>query len=227
LGVTATSIRSTWAVGITGRQAVTSGAALADGAVSDEPAVAASAVAETLILRWNGNAWKRVPSSSPATGSGLLGVVATSARNAWAVGLTGPPFQTNAPNTDPAMERHHLELTPPSPAVTVNGVEKLSLSERNAYSVCSVIHLQDRRRAQINHSGTSVPRPAWELTAITRPGRAIPVFPRGCAVRRRAKRPPGAGLRPEGRSFCAPGPAQGTFGAPPRPTAGQRSSRSL
>jgi hypothetical protein len=92
-GVTATSIRSTWAVGITGRQAVTAGAALADGAVSDEPAVAASAVAETLILRWNGNAWKRVPSPSHATGSGLLGVVATSARNAWAVGLTGPPFE--------------------------------------------------------------------------------------------------------------------------------------
>ena len=80
-------------MGITGRQAVTAGAARADGAVSAGPAVAASAVAETLILRWNGNAWKQVHSLSPATGSGLLGVVATSARNAWAVGLTGPPFK--------------------------------------------------------------------------------------------------------------------------------------
>jgi len=41
----------------------------------------------TLIVRWNGTAWKRVPSPGRA-GSLLYGVAATSARNAWAVGDT-------------------------------------------------------------------------------------------------------------------------------------------
>jgi hypothetical protein len=40
-------------------------------------------------VRWNGTAWKRVPSPGPAGGDYLLGVAATSARNAWAVGFTG------------------------------------------------------------------------------------------------------------------------------------------
>ena len=40
----------------------------------------------SLILRWNGTAWKRVPSPTPGGGTNLRGVVATSARNAWAAG---------------------------------------------------------------------------------------------------------------------------------------------
>ena len=43
-------------------------------------------VSQTLILRWNGTSWKRVPSPTPAGGAFLLGVAAVSARNAWAVG---------------------------------------------------------------------------------------------------------------------------------------------
>lgn len=43
--------------------------------------------AKTLILHWNGNAWKVVPSPSPQQ-SGLSGVTAISARSAWAVGGT-------------------------------------------------------------------------------------------------------------------------------------------
>src|SRR5215472_12031256 len=39
----------------------------------------------TLILHWNGTAWKRVPCPAPAYGL-LSQVAATSARNAWAVG---------------------------------------------------------------------------------------------------------------------------------------------
>lgn len=62
-GVAATSASNAWAVGSAGS-------------------------GKTLILRWNGRAWKRVPSPSPA-GSYLAGVAATSARNAWAVGDTG------------------------------------------------------------------------------------------------------------------------------------------
>src|SRR5579862_7495566 len=61
-GVAATSARNAWAVG--------------------------SAGVKTLIVHWNGTAWKRVPSPSPAAGGGLDGVAATSARDAWAVGGT-------------------------------------------------------------------------------------------------------------------------------------------
>jgi hypothetical protein len=43
----------------------------------------------SLILRWNGTAWKRVPSPTPGGGTNLRGVVATSARNAWAAGYSG------------------------------------------------------------------------------------------------------------------------------------------
>jgi hypothetical protein len=59
-GVAAISARRAWAVGSTGS-------------------------GKTLILRWNGMAWKRVPSPSPVHGQ-LSGVAATSARRAWAVG---------------------------------------------------------------------------------------------------------------------------------------------
>jgi hypothetical protein len=61
--VTATSASNAWAVGSTGTK--------------------------TLIVHWNGTAWKRVPSPTPAAGGFLGGVTATSARNAWAVGRTG------------------------------------------------------------------------------------------------------------------------------------------
>ena len=44
-------------------------------------------IGQTLIVRWNGTAWKKVPSPSPA-GSTLYGVAATSASNAWAVGCS-------------------------------------------------------------------------------------------------------------------------------------------
>ena len=43
---------------------------------------------KTLILRWNGKTWRRVPSPSPGASAGLSGVAAVSARSAWAVGDT-------------------------------------------------------------------------------------------------------------------------------------------
>ena len=70
-GVAATSARSAWAVGGT------------------ERGVGSGTRIRTLILRWNGTTWKRVPSPSPGLRAGLSGVAATSARNAWAVGSTG------------------------------------------------------------------------------------------------------------------------------------------
>ena len=64
------------------------------GSLSDVAATSASnawAVGSTssgtLIVRWNGTVWKRVPSPGSA-GSVLYGVAATSSRDAWAVGCT-------------------------------------------------------------------------------------------------------------------------------------------
>jgi hypothetical protein len=66
---------------------------------------------KTLIVRWNGTAWKQVPSPNPAAPSNLLAdVAATSAGNAWAVGYT-VPFGGNGP--DCPLERHRLEVTGP------------------------------------------------------------------------------------------------------------------
>jgi hypothetical protein len=62
-GVTATSATNAWAVGF----------------------AYVGTTGKTLLLRWNGKTWKRVPSPAPADLS-LYAVAATSARNAWAVG---------------------------------------------------------------------------------------------------------------------------------------------
>jgi hypothetical protein len=40
----------------------------------------------TLILRWNGKTWTRVPAPNPAGGASLYSVAIVSARNAWAAG---------------------------------------------------------------------------------------------------------------------------------------------
>jgi hypothetical protein len=68
--VAATSATSAWAVGSTG--------------------------AYTLIERWNGTAWKQVPSPTPTSGGSLNAVAATSGRNAWAVGSYGSGPSTRA-----------------------------------------------------------------------------------------------------------------------------------
>jgi len=65
-----------------GVAAVGSGAAWAVGATIAEPA-------RTLILRWDGTAWRTVASPDPSAGSDVLDrVAAVSARSAWAVGFS-------------------------------------------------------------------------------------------------------------------------------------------
>ncbi len=67
-GVAATSASNAWAVGTTH-----------NGVNGDK----------TVILQWNGTAWKQVPSPNGSLDlNGLSGVAATSASNAWAVGYT-------------------------------------------------------------------------------------------------------------------------------------------
>ena len=49
-----------------------------------------------MILRWNGHAWKLVPSPDPERLYDLYGVAATSARSGWAVGCwscVSAPYQ--------------------------------------------------------------------------------------------------------------------------------------
>jgi hypothetical protein len=43
----------------------------------------------TLILHWDGSSWTDVPAPSPGDEPEFLGVAATSAHSAWAVGLSG------------------------------------------------------------------------------------------------------------------------------------------
>jgi hypothetical protein len=71
IGVAATSASNAWAVGGT------------------ESGSGPGEVITTLIARWNGTGWTRVPSPSPAGGAALLSVAATSLTNAWAVGDVG------------------------------------------------------------------------------------------------------------------------------------------
>ena len=82
-----TSARSAWAVGYTGGRSLR--------------------LSATLILRWNGAAWTRVPSPSPERARYLFGIAAASARNAWAVGWTAPTPRGQDP--DPAVERHGMD----------------------------------------------------------------------------------------------------------------------
>jgi eukaryotic-like serine/threonine-protein kinase len=69
---------------ISGVAAASASSAWAVGCASATP----GPCAKTLILRWNGTTWTHVPSPSPGIGGWLMGVTATSADSAWAVGGT-------------------------------------------------------------------------------------------------------------------------------------------
>jgi hypothetical protein len=87
-------------------------------------------------LRWDGTAWKRVPSPSPAAGGILFGVAATSARSAWAVGLTAR--HAGAASHPLILRWNGLKWTRvpgPSPAGS-SGLEDVSVtSASNAWAV--------------------------------------------------------------------------------------------
>lgn len=76
--VAAASASSAWAVGCT-----------ADCFIS-------SASPQTVILHWNGHAWKQAASPAGAATGALTGVAATSPGNAWVVGCTGHCFGPDA-----------------------------------------------------------------------------------------------------------------------------------
>jgi hypothetical protein len=68
-GVAVTASGTAWAAGCAGCSAEGAGA--------------------SLIEQWNGTAWHRVPAPGPVSLSGLKAITATSASNAWAVGIPG------------------------------------------------------------------------------------------------------------------------------------------
>jgi hypothetical protein len=79
--------------GLRGVAATSAGNALAVGVYSNGTSD------QTLVARWNGTAWKKVPSpdaGGPSASNFLVGVAASSANNAWAVGYYGTPSQTLA-----------------------------------------------------------------------------------------------------------------------------------
>jgi len=95
-GVTATSVRNAWAVGIAPSLLVLCGAS-GHGASAEAVRLGARAGRfRSLIWHWNGIAWKQVMTPNLPGGSGLAGVTATSAGSAWAVGGAGNNLGPNS-----------------------------------------------------------------------------------------------------------------------------------
>jgi len=102
-------------------------------------AVGSTRAGRTLILRWNGTAWKRQPSPNLGANSFLTGVAATSARNAWAVGYAdaGPmgcgPCKLLILRWNGVVWRRVARLRPASDGWILSGVA--ASSGRSAWAV--------------------------------------------------------------------------------------------
>ncbi len=117
-GVAATSARNAWAVGWTGTGPDFGG------------------TSRTLIEHWNGTAWTRVhsPSNAPGVRTVLHAVDATSARNAWAVGVT----HQNGPDRTFILRwngRTWTRAHSPTPAPGGGLLGVAATSARNAWAV--------------------------------------------------------------------------------------------
>jgi hypothetical protein len=122
--VTATSPASAWAVG--------------------EYFIRGGTADRTLILRWDGTAWKRVASPNPGTADNFLnGLAATSGTNAWAVGeynnfitrVRFSPHRTFAAHWNGTAWR---QVTSPNPGGSANDISLRGVaatSARNAWAV--------------------------------------------------------------------------------------------
>jgi hypothetical protein len=119
-GVAATSASNAWAVGCAGNCYQGFGGI------------------KTLILHWNGIAWKQVPSPSPGSGSALSSVAAVSARSAWAAGCTAFCFLSSASPRTVILRWNGAtwtQVSSPAPARVgaLNGIAATSAS--NAWAV--------------------------------------------------------------------------------------------
>jgi hypothetical protein len=129
------------------------------------------AAGQTLIVHWNGAAWKQVASPSPATGSFLTGVAAISATNIWAVGhyfTGGRPPHTLIVHWNGAVWKQVASPNPSSAGNFLTGVA--ATSARNAWAVGYYLTGFGPRRPVILHwNGAAwrrVKRPKY-LDAIT------------------------------------------------------------
>jgi hypothetical protein len=152
-GVAAVSARDAWAVGCAGNCFQGFGGI------------------KTLILHWNGTAWKPVPSPSPGMGSALSSVTAVSASSAWAVGCTAFCFlHATSPQTVILRWNGTRWARVPSPAAArvgaLNGVAATSAS--NVWAVGCTGHcfgpMATTTTMIVHWNGT-----AWRLAASPNP----------------------------------------------------------
>src|SRR5215469_1616553 len=113
-GVAATSADNAWAVGCTGH------------------CFGPMATTTTMIVHWNGTAWRQVASPNPAPNSVLTAVAATSASNAWAVGYTRTGFKTLIAHWDGA---HWARVPSPTPGPLSQLLGVGAASARSAWAV--------------------------------------------------------------------------------------------
>jgi hypothetical protein len=113
-GVAATSASNAWAVGCAGH------------------CFGPMATTTTMIVHWNGTAWRQVASPSPAPNSVLAAVTATSASNAWAVGYTRTGFKTLIAHWNGA---HWARVASPTPGPLSQLLGVAATSASNAWAV--------------------------------------------------------------------------------------------
>ena len=154
-GVAATPAGSAWAVGCTGCTGTGSGAG-----------------ARTLILRWNGTAWTRVPSPDPGPGAELYGVTALSGSDAWAVGIadgktlilrwngqtwSGPAGQlppAAAPKSSPVSSTAPAPVSSTAPATAASPA--LPPRQQAAQALAVLLAQSGTDRAAITHAVSAV-----------------------------------------------------------------------
>ncbi len=150
-GVAATSAANAWAVG-------------GYGSISS---------AKTLIVRWNGTAWTRVPSPTPAGGGELGGVAATSASSAWAVGCTSC---FTSPKTLILRWNGKTWTRVPSPAPaesSLSGVAAVSASSAWAVGCTSCSHIDSFKGLILGWNGKVWRRVPSPLPAYGKYGNAL------------------------------------------------------
>jgi hypothetical protein len=113
-GVAATSAGDVWAVGCAGH------------------CFGPMATTRTMIVHWNGTAWKYVASPSPASNSVLAAVTATSASDTWAVGYTRNKYRTLIERWNGAAWQ---QVSSPTPGQFSQLVGVTATSASNAWAV--------------------------------------------------------------------------------------------
>jgi hypothetical protein len=117
---------------------------------------------QTLILHWNGTAWKRVASPNPGSGfNDLYGVTAVSASNAWAVG-DNSNGKTLALHWNGTAWKHVTSPNPGDPT-ELSGVAAVSAS--NAWAVGNYWNADGSQTLILHWNGT-----AWKHVTSPNPG---------------------------------------------------------